>query len=317
MVAIAMDAVGQWLSRLCNLNVARTRARGLAPHKPVLMLSLVDMVEERALTSPWLVYTPQLLFRFQSYWDIVRARQQNRPNMRMPFHALGSERDRVWACFGADGSVSRSRETTKRCRIEDGLWACLQDSGFRAAVRSALIATYFTPAEQIALCSRLRLPEPSTSEIDRIRKRKEEYRASLRQGRDARFRYDVIIGYQSVCALTGYRLTTEEGSMVEAAHIWPHSKSKNDDPRNGLALTPDAHWMFDRGLWTVDLLGVDHVVVVVKARFDESSPIGRSLMAHDRQPLFFAPGTTLRPDPKCLEWHRNHHLSGRADHRRA
>jgi hypothetical protein len=91
-----MDAVGQWLSRLCNLNVARTRARGRAPHKPILLLCLVDMIDERVLTAPWVAYSPQLFFRFQSYWDIVRARQQNRPNLRMPFHALGSERDRVW-----------------------------------------------------------------------------------------------------------------------------------------------------------------------------------------------------------------------------
>jgi len=26
----------------------------------------------------------------------------------------------------------------------------------------------------------------------------------------------------------------------------------NDNPENALALTRDAHWMFDEGLWTVD-----------------------------------------------------------------
>lgn len=226
-----MDPAGQWLARLCNLNVARTQARGQAPHKPILLLCLIDMIEEGAITLPWLDYSPQLFFRFQSYWDIVQARQQNRPNARMPFHALGSERDRVWSCYGSDGSPSRSRETTNRCRIDDQLWECMLAPGFRKAARLRLITTYFTPSEQVALCSRLHLPEPSSLDIARIKGNADEYRASQQRGRDARFRYDVILGYKCACALTGYRLNTEGENMVEAAHIWPHAKSRNDDPR--------------------------------------------------------------------------------------
>lgn len=36
--------------------------------------------------------------------------------------------------------------------------------------------------------------------------------------------------------------------MVEAAHIHPFSEAGDDDPRNGLALTPDFHWAMDRHL---------------------------------------------------------------------
>jgi putative restriction endonuclease len=78
------------------LNVAVTATRGPAPHKPLLLLCVIDMVEEGALPSPWINYSPELFFRFQCYWQIVFDRQQNRPDMRMPFHALGSDRDRVW-----------------------------------------------------------------------------------------------------------------------------------------------------------------------------------------------------------------------------
>ena len=35
---------------------------------------------------------------------------------------------------------------------------------------------------------------------------------------------------------------------VEAAHIHPFSEAGGDDPRNGLALTPDMHWAMDKHL---------------------------------------------------------------------
>lgn len=37
-------------------------------------------------------------------------------------------------------------------------------------------------------------------------------------------------------------------NVVEAAHIHPFSEAGDDDPRNGLALTPDLHWAMDRHL---------------------------------------------------------------------
>jgi putative restriction endonuclease len=36
--------------------------------------------------------------------------------------------------------------------------------------------------------------------------------------------------------------------MVEAAHIGLFAVSGDDDPRNGLGLTPDMHWATDRNL---------------------------------------------------------------------
>ena len=49
----------------------------------------------------------------------------------------------------------------------------------------SLITTYFTPAEQIALCARLGLPEPSSVEISEIRQNADAYKDSLKKG--ARF----------------------------------------------------------------------------------------------------------------------------------
>jgi len=34
-----------WLGKLANLNAARTAARGIAPHKPLMLLTVIDLIE--------------------------------------------------------------------------------------------------------------------------------------------------------------------------------------------------------------------------------------------------------------------------------
>jgi putative restriction endonuclease len=298
------DKPTEWLVRLCHLNAAKTAERGCAPHKPLLLLCVIDMVEEGAITTQWISYSPELFFRFQCYWSIVYNRQRNRPDMRLPFHALGGKRDRIWTCYMEDGKPSRSKETTRLCHIEESLWNYLHDETFRKEARIRLITTYFIPIEQIALCARLQLPEPSTEEIATIRQSADAYKESVKKGRDSKFRSEVLLNYRFTCALTGYSLNTSKENLVEAAHIHQHAISGNDDPQNGIALTPDAHWMFDRGLWTAEPHGDNFIVIVAKNHFKDSSPFGRTLCSHHEKPLFFPKDTVLRPDQKYFTWHR-------------
>ncbi|AUB82343.1 HNH endonuclease [Candidatus Thiodictyon syntrophicum] len=225
--------------------------------------------------------------------------------MRLPFHALGGHRDRIWERFTEDREPSRSRETTRLCHIDESLWDALQDAAFRRSARIQLVAVYFEAAEQIALCANLKIPEPTTEAIATIKRNAAEYKKSLAKGRSARFRSDVLTGYKFTCALTDYRMNTDSEHLVEAAHIHKHSESGDNDPRNGLALTRDAHWMFDRGLWTVDCQDGVYVVRVAEGRFEDESPIGRSLMQHQGGLLYLPETQGLRPDPKRLSWHRS------------
>jgi predicted restriction endonuclease len=70
--------------------------------------------------------------------------------------------------------------------------------------------------------------------------------------REARFRLTVVPAYNDTRALTGYRcVTVNAGSIVDAAHIHQFADSRNNHPQNGLALSNNAHWMFDVGLWSL------------------------------------------------------------------
>jgi putative restriction endonuclease len=300
-----MTLSSDWLGRLGNLNVSRSQGRGPAPHKPLMLLTVMDLIEAGEIGADGLVpYDVRLVSRFRDYWELVLDRQRNSPDIPMPFHALGSDRDQIWTRLTSDGAPSHAKATSRLAVLDPDLNLLLHDAAFRREARRTLVSIYFTPKEQVMLCARLGLPVPKTGEIEALRQDAETFKASQRKGRDSRFKSEVLGGYHYTCALTGYRLDTETSSLVQAAHIHQHARSGNDDPRNGLALTPDAHWMFDAGLWTAVPKGDDLLVKVAKGRFQEGSVDGRTLLGRHGAALVFDPRARLRPGGEFLEWHR-------------
>ncbi|MCC5841823.1 MAG: hypothetical protein JJT96_17040 [Opitutales bacterium] len=64
----------------------------------------------------------RLVSRFRYYWELVLERQRNQPDIPMPFHALGSDRDRIWQRFTADGQRSKAKATTRLCSLDPDLF---------------------------------------------------------------------------------------------------------------------------------------------------------------------------------------------------
>ncbi len=110
------------------------------------------------------------------------------------------------------------------------------------------------------------------------------------------------------CALTGYRLVTvDSGSIVDAAHIHRFANSRNNDPRNGLALCKNAHWLFDTGLWTLD---DDFRVRVAATKFSESGAEGLRLKTLEGQKICLPAASQYWPDRIHMAWHRNNRFQG-------
>jgi putative restriction endonuclease len=296
-----------WLGKLANLNAARTPGLGVAPHKPLMLFSVMDLIERGTLLDRRVAYNAELVTAFRNYWHHVHQRRGNQPDITMPFNALGGYRDAVWMRFDEHGNPSKSKLTTRLCELDAEFFECLQEAEFRKQARRLLISTYFPAPEQTALCSHFGLPVPDTAEMNVFKQDREAFKKSQKKGRDIRFRSDIGAGYLYTCALTGYRLECTLGYMVQACHIHEHAKSGNDDPGNGLALTPDAHWLFDKGLWTAVPKGDDFIIQVASGSYTESSARGEFLARHHGRPLHFDKHAKLRPAVEHLEWHRKHH----------
>ena len=130
------------------------------------------------------------------------------------------------------------------------------------------------------------------------------YKLSCQRGREARFRLTVVPAYDYTCALTRYRcVTVDTGSIVDACHIHPFSDSRNNDPRNGIALSKNAHWLFDQGLWS---LTDDYDVIVAGNRFDEAGQDAWLLQRMAGFRILLPSNERLWPDPAYIAWHRTH-----------
>jgi putative restriction endonuclease len=79
-----------WLAKLANLRVDRARGDP-APHKPLLLLVVLELAEQGLLPSDLLLLSPELAFRFFSFWNIVAHGRNQRPDIRLPFHHLQSD----------------------------------------------------------------------------------------------------------------------------------------------------------------------------------------------------------------------------------
>jgi predicted restriction endonuclease len=65
------------------------------------------------------------------------------------------------------------------------------------------------------------------------------------------FRDVVLASYSGRCAITGKALQVGGHLNVEAAHIQPRAHDGSNLPSNGIALSRDLHWGFDKGAFTL------------------------------------------------------------------
>jgi putative restriction endonuclease len=290
-----------WLHKLATLRIDRARGNP-APHKPLLLLVIMEMAEKGEIASCEVTLSPDLAFRFSVFWSVVAQRRKQSPEVRLPFHHLGSSG--MWQPLMTDGKPSPDKKLTTMIRLDPTFYNCLADQRFRERARRVLIQTdpYFLPDERIALYSMLNIKATNFEMHDN----EELYKVSVQTGREARFRIEVVaLAYKHTCGLTGYRMTTlEMESIVDAAHIQEFRDSRNNDPRNGIALSKNAHWQFDRGLWS---LNDDYRILVNREKFIEDGVPGQRLADFEGRRVFLPSDPKYWPEHTYLDWHRKRH----------
>jgi len=294
-----------------------------APHKPILLLAVLDLVHRGVITSPFIDIAGDLIELnelFNLYWRRIVALGQT-SSIAFPFSRL--DREPFWelvpqpgttitpAIINNTSSVSYLRKHALGAKLEEGLFQIMQSGEGREALREALLQSCFSPEAQTLLREQS-ITNRDAFDYSRILEEKAhlplvkevveaaEYRPDAR---DQGFRRIVVRSYDHRCALCGIRIVTPDGhTVVEAAHIVPWSKSRNDDIRNGMALCGTCHWGFDEGM-----LGVSDNYTVITSRSIGTDPNFPGL-------LLTLSGRGIIP-PACRDlWPATEYL---ADHRRA
>jgi putative restriction endonuclease len=145
-------------------------------------------------------------------------------------------------------------------------------------------------------------PLYETNDVPPVRRIVE--RVVARPFRDTAFAVAIKEAYQNTCAMSGLKIVNGGGRVeVQAAHIRPVSEDGPDSLRNGVALTGTVHWMFDRGLVSID---DDYTILIAKDRLPDAA----LRLINKNHRLLLPAREDLRPHKHFLSYHRNHKFQG-------
>ena len=111
------------------------------------------------------------------------------------------------------------------------------------------------------------------------------------------FRDFLLVGYQGLCAITRQVIRHDALMNIEAAHIRPRAHEGNSLPSNGLMLSRDLHWAFDKGFFSL----TDECNILVHP--DANSPF---LEQFSGKQIFIPTEPFFRPNVENIRWHRQY-----------
>ncbi len=312
------DILRKYIDEFRNLRI--DRAHGNAPHQPVLLLTIIEMIEQEQIEINKIPPSPHLVEKFLKYWNCVTNRK---PNPALPFFHLKSRSfwhhhpnpgyEKALEVVSQIKTFSQLRKMISHASLDEELFILLIQPLERDILRKTLIDKYFlglTNEIQSVISEEQQISGFSKELLDYVQHdfstELEEPIESEKKIREPGFRRTIMKIYDYTCAVCKLQILTLNGeSVTEAAHIIPFNKSNNDDVRNGISLCKLHHWAFDRYLISVD----ESYNVIVSELMTERGPTewmlktlyGKAILLPEQQELF--------PAQSALAWHREKMLS--------
>jgi putative restriction endonuclease len=297
---------------------------GGAPHKPILLLSVIKLFEQGLYTNNQIYILPELVASFKSIWSKLVI-TNHFPIFALPFYHLSSEP--FWKLMPNVGcekwieskssmrSFGNLTTAIKYALIDNelsNLFLCPEN---RDILKIALLDKYFPdtksnfgtnenddlPAESI-------LHENSEKYKQKIIELKNQVDENAFQEeifiRGGLFKREIPKIYNHTCAISGLRISAVANvSMVDACHIVPFSEGYDDTLTNGIALCPNLHRAFDRGLISIS----DDYTILVNKNFVENQRSAFNISQFAGKQVFLPFAEDLFPSLANIAIHRKKH----------
>lgn len=310
------------LSKYCNyfskLNFASTKKRGNAPYKPILLLSVIDLISQDIIQENKIPVSDELVETFNKYWQILSPNYKG--GLHYPFFHL--QNDGFWYLHLKQDFNGLQPRTTNKLKqaveyasLDSELFDLLQDQITRQQLIDILISIWFSSSQKklddILLVNQ-GLQNLSIQEVEMLKisnSKTQSKRIYLRKSivRNAFFRKAIIHVYNYKCAFCGIKVTHSlTQNIVEGAHIKPLAEFYDNEVDNGISLCKNHHWSFDNGLFTID----NNYKIVVASDFEEISPNSRLLKDFHGENINLPTEQNYFPRSESLQWHRDNVFKG-------
>jgi len=274
----------------CFTHLKRDAKNGGAPHKPILLLSIIRLFEKGIFTDNQIHILPELVASFKSNWSKL-VMTNHHPIFAMPFYHMSSEP--FWKLIANVGcekwieskssmrSLGNLTTAVNFALIENELAELLIQPESRDVLKISILDRYFAETKS----NYGNNGNDDLPSISVLNESSEEYKRKIielkNQVDENAFQEEVFIRgglfkreipkiYNNTCAITGLRIDAITNiSMVDACHIVPFSEGYDDTLTNGIALCPNLHRAFDRGLISIS----DNYEVILNKTFIESQSV--------------------------------------------
>jgi putative restriction endonuclease len=301
------------LAYYCNcfakLNVSKTKERGTANHKPILILSVLELITQQSIVENRIFISNELIETFKQYWSIIVTGFSYTDALHYPFVHLQS--DGFWKVKFKDIYKGERIKTTNKLKekveyacLDEELFDLLKDSFNRQVLVDILVNTWF--ADSKLKSSNIVDIDLEFDRVDRaeLQNLDSDVKITLRKSivRNSFFRKLVVREYDYRCAFCKLRIIRDPNqNIVDGAHIKPFSEFLDSKIDNGLSLCKNHHWAFDLGWFSVD----DNYRILVAQDLDDDSPYTRVMKAFDREPIALPSNERYFPRLESLKWHRD------------
>ena len=308
----------KYLDEIQSLRI--DRAHGNAPHQPVLLLSVIELIEQGQISENKIIPSPVLVETFVKYWTKITDRK---PKLELPFFHMKNRS--FWHHHPNPGyetalsvvtqikSFSQLRKIIAYGYFDEALYLLLTNSETREIIRHTIIETYlpdFRAAIYNLISEEKEISEYSQKILQQVDytfttdKPFTPFKAKKRT-RKAAFRRAIMRIYTYTCVVCELQILTLDGeSVTEAAHIIPVNKSGSDDVRNGVSLCQLHHWGFDKGLLSFS----DTYEVLVSDLMSEKGPPEWKFTTLSDKRILLPENEAHYPAQEALAWHRENVL---------
>ncbi|WP_026997747.1 HNH endonuclease [Flectobacillus major] len=308
-------------------HLRRDNKNGGAPHKPVLLLALLHEYEVGHISDNRIEISPELIHSFSVLWNQLVVTSHD-PKFALPFFHLTGEKGNWWKLIphigcelwienaGSMRSFSNLSAAVAYAEIDINLATLLLNQESRNILKQILLKTYFPNKtltqgsfEQDTYFENLKndIYEPPIaykSKLEDLKKNldPETYQIEV-YNRGTIFRREVVKIYDATCAMSGLRVSASFSiSMVDACHIIPFAIGFDNTLTNGIALCPNLHRAFDRGVIAIN----DHYEIILSKSFKENRDSDYSFYKLEGKKVNLPEQTEYHPSLENFAWHREY-----------
>ncbi len=306
-------------------NLHRDKKNGGAPHKPILLLAILHEYELGRIRDNKIFITPELTHSFSIFWNKLVTSNHDQ-KFALPFFHLTGEKGSWWKLIpnpgcelwienaGSMRSFGNLSVAVCYAQIDNSLASLLLNKEKRKFLKQVLLKTYF-PNNNLGNFSSL-----FDTYIDDIKNEMKEmpgsYKAKLLNlkarlnpetyqvevyNRGTIFRREIVKIYNETCCISGLRVSAPFTiTIVDACHIVPFANSFDNSLNNGIALCPNLHRAFDRGLISVD----DNYEVILSGSFKENLVSEYSFSKIEGRTISLPFDKDFVPSIEGFAWHR-------------